>query len=126
MNRIIRSMLFALGAAGAMTLALAQIPRELPVGTIGVEAPSGQVILPSSIPGTVTVPPCGGCPPRNVLATEKSRFFLGSREVTFADLKAAVAGKQDLLLGVGWTNTTGELVIIIGPAEAPAQRTNAR
>jgi hypothetical protein len=127
MTPIFRSVLFALLATGAVTCASAQKAlNEIQTVNLVLEAPSGLVILPSDIGGSVTMAPCAGCPPKNFPVTASSKFFLRQNEVTLADLRAAIAGRPDVLLGVAYSIKTGEIVRIRGEFDGPAAATRNR
>ncbi|MEJ1965721.1 MAG: hypothetical protein WDO56_30915 [Gammaproteobacteria bacterium] len=120
-----RSVVFALLAMGAMNHATAQkTVNEMRTVTLVLESPSGSVLLPSGVGGSVTMPPCGGCVPKNFPVTQNSKFFLRQSQVTLAELKSAIAGRPDLLLGVAYSVKTGEIVSIRGEFDAPVADRN--
>jgi len=114
MKPTLRSMLFALCAAGAVTFASAEPFNILETVVEVVEAPSSSVTLPNSIPGNLMMPACGTCALKNYPVTAATRFVLHGSEVTFTEFKAAMLGR-DTLLGVGYRPKTGEIVSVRGP-----------
>lgn len=113
MKLALRSMLFALCATGAVTLASAEPFRILETVEEVAEAPSSKVTLPVSIPGNLMMPSCGTCQLKNYPVTAATIFILHGKQVTLTEFKAAVLGK-DTLLGVGYRPKTSEIVSVRG------------
>lgn len=113
MKLALRSMLFALCATGAVTYASAEPFHILETVVEVAEAPSAIVTLPASVPGNLLMPSCGTCELKSYPVTAATTFILHGKQVTLAEFKAAVLGK-DTLLGVGYRPKTGEIVSVRG------------
>jgi len=58
----------------------------------GIETSSAYVLLPSSVPGSMTVNHCTNCKSTTLSVTDKTTFFVGSRQVPFAEFRGRLAG----------------------------------
>ena len=101
MKLALRRLLFALCATGAVTLASAQLPPNAIFSNTAVEvkeAASGSVTLPQSIPGSLLMKPHGdNSPLTSYPVTAETKFFLHGKEVSLADFRAAILGRDRLL-----------------------------
>lgn len=112
MNLSLRCMI-ALAAFSVVTCASAQSPQSKNVITTIVEAweaPVKTVMLPLSATSPLVMTPCPSCSPKSYPTTAETKYVINGREVTLEDLRAAVAGKPDLILTVSCRVKTGELV----------------
>jgi hypothetical protein len=102
MKLAFRTVLFALCATGAATLASAQLPPNAIVSNTAVEvkeASSAAITLPQSIPGSLLMKPHGeNSPLTSYPVTAETQFVIHGRQVTLADFKASVLGKDALVL----------------------------
>jgi len=58
----------------------------------GIETSSAYLLLPGSVPGTLTVNQCAGCRSSTLAVDAKTGFFIGTTPVPLADLKSRLAG----------------------------------
>jgi hypothetical protein len=118
MKLALRSLLFALCATGAVTLASAQLPPNAIIPETAVEvkeASSANVTLPQSVPGSLLMRPHGdNSPLTSYPVTAATKFTLHGKEVPLADFRAALLGR-DVLLAVSVRIKTGEIVKVRGP-----------
>lgn len=118
MKLALRSLLFALCATGAVTTASAQLPPNAIVSSTAVEvkeASSASVTLPQSIPGSLLMRPHGdNSPLASYPVTAETKFTLHGKEVSLAEFRAALLGK-DVLLAVSVRIKSGEIAKVRGP-----------
>lgn len=117
MNSSIRRVLLATVACGAIPFAHAQ-GAVLQNTNIAAEVFAGSLTLPSGVGGAAVFAPCAECPPKSFPATAATRYFLGRKEVTVQELKAAIVGKPSLIVTAKYSASTGELISIT--ADLPA------
>ena len=98
MNAYTRTAILAL-LLGAPQLAAAEAgrdpgPHHPDVVSLerGIETSSALVLLPSSLPGTLTVNQCAGCRSSTLSVDAQTQFFIGKAKVPLADLKSRLAG----------------------------------
>ncbi len=58
----------------------------------GIETSSGLLVLPTSVPGSMTVNQCINCKSQTLAVNAQTRFFLGTAQVSLADFRARLAG----------------------------------
>ncbi|HKS55310.1 MAG TPA: hypothetical protein VJS12_08505 [Steroidobacteraceae bacterium] len=79
-------------AAGLMANAFAADERDTPrtySSERPIETTTVGLPLPRVAPGPMTISPCDeGCPAVTIEITPESRFFIGHKAVSFADLRA--------------------------------------
>lgn len=86
-------------AAGVLALGLvlaAPVAGAAQARTIGLleqafESSSAEISIPDAVGRSITLPGCSKVCPSSVPITAQSRFFIGSREVTLAQLRARLA-----------------------------------
>jgi hypothetical protein len=87
-------------------------PQQLTFSIQATEVQVKNVILPLSATSALVETSCPGCPPRSHAITPTTQFFINKDAVGLEDLRAAVAGKPDLVLTVLFTIKSGNLVSI--------------
>jgi hypothetical protein len=85
---------------------------------LAIEAPADGLILPASAPGNVVVTRCTGCAPVSVLATARSRYFVGKVQVSLDELRRVVSGQPNASVVVLYDGKSRELTRILASAEA--------
>ena len=111
--------LAALAVICALSAAHAQSPTGIQNVEVALEADAGSVVLPTSPDGALVVAPCGSCNPKSFRATPSTLYFLGDRQVTLAELAAAVAGRPETLMTVSYSVKTGELTRLTASIDPP-------
>jgi hypothetical protein len=122
MNRSLRC-LMALALLGAATCASAQ---KYTFSTEASEVQVKNVILPLSSTSALVETPCPGCAPKSHAITPTTQFFINKDVVTLEELRAAVAGKPDLVLTVIYVIKGGNLVSITADLPTPKAAAPAR
>jgi hypothetical protein len=80
------------GAAQPGPPANDKIPQIVTVEN-AIEASSDSVLLPTSIPGRLSITKCSGCPTTVVPVTSETRFVIGDAPVGLADLRSFLAAR---------------------------------
>lgn len=110
-NRLRISFMAALCVA---FIPLADAQRAVTVRTISsvLETSASRIVLPSGV-GSTLVLMCPGCTQRSFVATAKTKYFIGEKEVTLAEMRARLTADPDAGAGVEYSVQTGELVRVI-------------
>jgi hypothetical protein len=66
----------------------------------GIEASTDTVLLPTSVPGSLTVNRCPGCRSQALAVTTDTTFYVGSVKVPLSDFRARVAAAPSTFLMV--------------------------
>lgn len=118
MKLALRTLLFALCATGAVTLASAQLPPKAIVSNTAFEvkeASSAAITLPLSVPGSLLMRPHGdNSPLSSYPVTPETQFVIKGRQVSLADFKASILGR-DVLVLVAVRYKSGEIAKIYRP-----------
>ena len=82
-------------ALGAVLVAPGALAAGKPmlVAEQAFEATSADVRLPERVGISIGLPGCSKQCPASVIVTEQTRYFIGKREVTLAELRAKLAGR---------------------------------
>mgnify|MGYP001075122814 CR=1 FL=1 len=114
------TVLGALGGVPADAYAQQQDQRRNRFVTVerAIETEAGAIILPSTPGGTLVTSLCSGCPPKSLRATASTQYFLGDRQVTLAELTAAVAGRPETFMTVSFLVETDELTRVSASVDA--------
>ncbi|MBV6423731.1 MAG: hypothetical protein NAOJABEB_01538 [Steroidobacteraceae bacterium] len=102
----------ALAVLLAANVAVAQDaspPRrgQFAVVSVAVEAVAGNVALPASTPGTLTIATCAGCAPKSLQATAATRFVVKGEAVSLAQLHAAMLKNPAGIVTVNYITGSG-------------------
>ncbi|MBV6416458.1 MAG: hypothetical protein CMLOHMNK_01020 [Steroidobacteraceae bacterium] len=83
-------------------------PRgQFAVVSVAVEAVAGNVALPASTPGTLTMSTCAGCAPKSFQATVATRFVVKGETVSLAQLHAAMLKNPNGIVTVNYIVNSG-------------------
>ena len=66
----------------------------------GIETSTAYVLLPSSVPGSMTVNQCTNCKASTLAVTAKTTFFVGSQPLSLGDFRGRLAGLPPTFLMV--------------------------
>ncbi len=106
MNAFTRSVILVLLGAALAPLALAdagpQGPHYPDVVSLerGIEASTDTVLLPTSVPGSLTVNRCPGCRSQALAVTTDTVFLVGTAKLPLSDFRARVAGAPSTFMMV--------------------------
>ena len=110
----------ALGAPPGPADAQPATGRGAPAATPGmrvveeaIETSALRVDLPAGGVGTASVRRCRDCAPRSLLAGTATRYYVGSRAVTFAEAQQALAAQPRTFVAVFFSPASGELTRIV-------------
>src|SRR5262245_19428640 len=111
MTPSLRRVLLAVAAAAAMSSAFAQQgPSKLVTLNEVREVAASEITLPASESGLAVFAVCVGCPAKSFPVTAATKYFLRTTPVTLEDLRAAILGKPNMILGVKYSVANGQLV----------------
>jgi hypothetical protein len=113
MNVLLRSVLSALAALAVIGPSVAaETPKPKLNTTTTVEATASEVVLPSSVDGTLVMKACAGCALKSYPVTAATRYLVARKPATLAELTASVAGKPKAFVGVTYSRKTGEILAV--------------
>jgi hypothetical protein len=89
---------------------------------LAIETQADELLLPGSAPGNVVVTRCtvSGCAPVTLLATDRSRFFLGKSQISLEALRRELAGRPAAGVVVLYDGKSREVMRILTSAPAKA------
>jgi len=96
-----------LAAAASHAQAPGSAAPRLQAVTIAAEVVAGSVVLPTAANGSLTMPACANCAPKSYQTTAATRYFIGERPVTIAELHAAVLKSPQGILTVSYDVKSG-------------------
>jgi len=113
MNVLLRSVLPAIAALAVVgTSAAAETPKPNLQTTTTVEATAGEIVLPSSVNGTLVMKACASCALKSYPVTAATAYLVSRKPATLAELSASVAGKPKAFVGVTYSRKTGEILAV--------------
>lgn len=85
------------------------------------ETSSGFTLLPSSVPGTLTVNQCTGCRSTVLSVTAQTQFFIGPAQVPLAEFRNRLAGAPPTFMMVyaDLKDPIARRVVLHAPPPAP-------
>ena len=99
-------------------------PAAAPIQALeqAIETRSGALLLPGGGVGTLTVTPCTGCRPLNLLAGSTTTWMLGERPVAFEEVRRALAVGPRVPVLVFYRGSDRALLRLAARAPAEARR----
>ena len=108
-----------LSAMFAVTLAVADSARAARSLEDAVEAQSSDLLLPATVPGTLSAKSCSSCPLRTLQLTSSSQYFNGNHAIAFGELRRLLgSGRYPVLLALKPDSSVVTRVVITGGAYA--------
>jgi hypothetical protein len=113
MNVLLRSVLSAIAALAVIGPSVAaETPKPKLNTTTTVEAMAGEVVLPSTVDGTLVMKACGNCALKSYPVTAATTYLVSRKPATLAELTASVVGKPKAYVGVTYSRKTGEILAV--------------
>jgi len=97
---------FLAASAGLAQTAANPVPK-IQMVTIAAEVVAGSIVLPTAAGGRLTMPACAGCAPKSFQTTAATRYFVGDRPVTVAELRAAALKSPEGIVTVNYDLKSG-------------------
>jgi hypothetical protein len=116
MNVFFRSAFSALAAVALVGVAVAQAPKRIPAEAF-VESSVSEVVLPSSINGTLVMKACSRCDLKSYPVSASTKYFLFNEPVTLPELTAAIVGQPKAFVGVTYSPKSGEVTEVTAHAK---------
>ncbi len=112
----------ALLFCATLLLALAGAAQEPPRWILeqAIEASASAVLLPSGASGMLVVTPCSGCPPKSLVTSPRTRFFIADAPVALAALRTGFAARPATSVTVLYDSRTHEVTRVVASAALAA------
>ena len=130
MNASLRTLTLALLAAAPLVAAADDLLRgphhpDVVSSERGFETSTAYTLLPSSVPGTLTVNMCMDCKSSTLSVNASTRFFVGTQQLAFADFKSRVAGAPStpMMVFAALQEPVATRVVLYAPRPASQTRT---
>jgi hypothetical protein len=116
MTSPLRRALLVMFAMGAVSSAQAQLAQQFKVVNVAAEVPARSLTLTAS---SAVFPTCGDCATKSFPTTAATRYYLKRTVVTVDQLRAALAGRPDLIVTVKYSAKSSELISVSAELDPP-------